>query len=260
MNLAGFRAAHPARRHGAWSYLAAGAGERALVVLPGGLRLAEPAHGIVTAFEGDRRVLVPVYPPLGTLAALADGLAELLAAEGLEKVDLMGSSLGGMLAQVMAQRHPELISSLVLVTTFPPRPERVAAMRRQRALVAWVPGFYLRRVMTRVYQGFTTPSPAEKAFWDAYMAEAVRTRLTRADFLATQDDVIDFHAHFRPAPIPHRTLILDSDDDPVVPREDQAALLALYPNAQHVRIPGAGHTMFMSSPEPAIAALRTFLG
>jgi pimeloyl-ACP methyl ester carboxylesterase len=127
-------------------------------------------------------------------------------------------------------------------------------------MVAWVPAFYLRRVMTRVYQSFTTPSPEEKAFWDAYMAEAVRTRLTRADFLATQDDVIDFHATFRPAPPTHRTLILDSDDDPVVSREDQAALIALYPDAQHVRLPGAGHTMFMSQPVAAIAALRAFLG
>ncbi|MDB5099029.1 MAG: alpha/beta hydrolase fold protein [Cyanobacteria bacterium RYN_339] len=260
IDLAAFRASHPERRHGAWTYLAAGAGARALVVLPGGLRLAEPAQAIITAFEGDRRVIVPNYPPLATLAALADGLAALLDAEGLSNVDVMGSSLGGMLAQVFIQRHPQRVASLILVSTFAPEPRAVARFKRQKALIHLVPGFYLRKVMTRVYQSFTTPSPEDKAFWDAYMAEAVRSRLTRADFLATQANVLDFHERFRPAPVSHRMLILDSDDDPVVAPAQQDALIALYPGARHVRLHGAGHTTFMSKPVEAIAALKTFLG
>lgn len=267
--LAAFRSAHSVREAtvgGArWAYLDAGAGPETLVVLPGGLRLAEPAFDIIEALAGERRIIVPDYPPLATLEALADGLAGLLAQLGAVRVDLMGSSLGGMVAQVFARRHSERLHRLILVTTFPPRLERVASLRRQRRLVSWLPGWLLRRVMTRAYQSFTTPSPADKAFWDAYMAEAVATRLTRADFLATQANVIDFHARYRFAPgelgeVEGRSLVLDSDDDPVVTLDEREALRALYPSASHRRLAGAGHTMFLSQPEPAIAALRAFLG
>lgn len=73
-----------------------------------------------------------------TTEAMADDAVSVLDAAGVERAHVYGFSLGGMVAQQIALRHPERIDSLVLGATHPggPRaipPEReVAAFFRRR--------------------------------------------------------------------------------------------------------------------------------
>ena len=62
-----------------------------------------------------------------TIPELADDVAALCAAVGIEKPVVVGHSLGGMIAVDLGARHPELPSALVLVDPGPidPRPETV---------------------------------------------------------------------------------------------------------------------------------------
>ena len=50
---------------------------------------------------------------------LCDRLCAALDALGLDRVDLAGQSIGGMIAQEMAIRHPRRIAGLVLIATVP---------------------------------------------------------------------------------------------------------------------------------------------
>ena len=50
-------------------------------------------------------------------AECADDLAAIVEAMGLEQVIVVGYSLGGLVAQVFARRHPDLVSGLVLCAT-----------------------------------------------------------------------------------------------------------------------------------------------
>src|SRR5262249_21317248 len=51
-----------------------------------------------------------------TFEAMADDIAALITHLGLKQVDLMGYSLGGMVAQHVTIRHPELVRKLVVVS------------------------------------------------------------------------------------------------------------------------------------------------
>ncbi len=53
-----------------------------------------------------------------TTADLADDLAGLLDALGIERADVLGAFMGGMAAQEFALRHPERLDRLVLVGTY----------------------------------------------------------------------------------------------------------------------------------------------
>jgi pimeloyl-ACP methyl ester carboxylesterase len=51
------------------------------------------------------------------MEAYADGLATLLDARGIERVALVGGSMGGVVAQHFALRHPARLTRLLLMAT-----------------------------------------------------------------------------------------------------------------------------------------------
>jgi pimeloyl-ACP methyl ester carboxylesterase len=63
----------------------------------------------------------------GTVAALADRYLQVLDALGLDRLDLVGTSLGGWPAAEIALRAPERVARLVLVDPAGLRPQTPAA-------------------------------------------------------------------------------------------------------------------------------------
>jgi pimeloyl-ACP methyl ester carboxylesterase len=101
-----------------------GSGEP-LVLLHGGIGAGEMFAPIMPSLAEGRRVITvdlqghggtadvdrPLRPEL-----MADDIAALIGALGLEQVDLMGYSLGGMVALRTAIQHPALVRRLVLLS------------------------------------------------------------------------------------------------------------------------------------------------
>src|ERR671937_706415 len=62
----------------AWAYIQRGSGAQAVLILPGGLAVAETAFRYIQRLEARYRVLAPTYPEtMTTMAELVDGLAKL---------------------------------------------------------------------------------------------------------------------------------------------------------------------------------------
>ena len=103
-----------------------GRGKKPLVILPGlSTRNVRPAGLMLSfmyhSFTRDFTVYImdkPRHIPEGcTVADLAESCAAAMDALGLEKACVLGVSLGGMMAQELAIKHPELVASLVLGLT-----------------------------------------------------------------------------------------------------------------------------------------------
>jgi pimeloyl-ACP methyl ester carboxylesterase len=127
-----FRVRHPTKEVVVdsirWEYISCGDGDETLLLLNGGLRVAETAFTYIELFESHYRVIVPTYPPLWDIDELTNGIAAILEEEQTDEVLLLGQSYGGMVAQVMVQRFPYRIKKLVLSSTGPlsaPKIQRV---------------------------------------------------------------------------------------------------------------------------------------
>ncbi len=109
-------------------YIRFGTGERVLVMLPGlgdGLQTVKgtalPMAWMYRAFAKDFTVYMfsrkELLPHGHTTRDMAHDLKEAMDALGIPKADVMGVSMGGMIAQWLAIDHPDKVDKLILVVT-----------------------------------------------------------------------------------------------------------------------------------------------
>jgi pimeloyl-ACP methyl ester carboxylesterase len=165
---------------------------------------------------------------------------------------LLGWSRGSLVAQLTAQRHPRLISNLVLFgyPRNPALPETLAPAPSEPA----------RELNTRAgaASDFITPEVVSGQLIDAYVAAALRADPVRTDWREQQQfDELD------PAKIVTPTLVIHGEHDPHCPIDAQAALFTRLGTAdrQWVVLPGADHAALLeSSADAFIEAVVAFAG
>ena len=239
----------------------------ALVLLPGALLEAPEAlrHRLGAA----RRVVALTYPDATRMTDLTDAIAGQVAAAGIERAAVLGSSYGGWVAQCLARRHPALVHRLILVHTFALRSD--AAWRFRLGLKIWnaVPGPLLRSLMLarvrRMLRPVQSASPGEHERMLAHVRELVQAPETLAAVVRQNLCMLDSVTSFPIAPtdltqLDGKILIIESDDDPAIRAPDRAHLRGMYPGAQVQTFHGTGHVTALVKPDELADAVNEFLG
>ena len=249
-----FRQEHPLQTHQVkgitWEYLTSGdTSSQPLLLLPGALGTGDSSWRTFKLFEqvGKYRILCPSYPAeIDTMSGLADGIAEILATEGITQTFVVGGSYGGMLAQVFVHRHPALVNRLVLSHTYPPVSSRAKSVEPALRMFKVLPMFLVKKMLRDRMTGILPPRPTpELALIAAQIHETVDTRLTRQAAVNTFLRMIDFdQQEFSPSDLTEwqgKTLIMLAQDDPTTPEPLRKTLIGLYPGAGLHLFKGSGH-------------------
>ena len=165
-------------------YFTFGQGARSLVILPGlSLHSVMESAAAVAAAFADFAAAYTVYVPgvrkavpAGyTLSDLADDTAAALISLGVQNADVLGCSMGGIMAQYIAARHPELVRRLVLASTAArPNETSGAVMRAWASLASRQDRRALNRLIAeKVYSpAFRGRLAAAFALWEDQGTEA----------------------------------------------------------------------------------------
>jgi len=171
-----------------------------------------------------------------TMAGLADAVAKQLDAWGLDRIVLAGGSMGGVVAQHLALRHPQRVERLLLVATGGFTPNVALALEKADAMAAapWV-----EATITPVVDGFFFRRPS-----DAMIAEYRAIALSASQPAAVE--AARSNAHNRSfddlGSIRVPTLIVQGRHDKARTPEHGAEMRArIAGSALHV-IEDAGHT------------------
>lgn len=262
-----FRATHPAREltlnNIRWRYFSGGQHGPALLMLPGAIGKGEVAFRHILEFEPDYRVIAPDYPPVDTVERMLDGLIKILDAEKIETFTIIGGSVGGGLAQCMVRKYPERVTNLVLSHTGVPNPKRGKLNSLGMNLFTVFPMVLIRAALKWEISKQLAMAAAEKQFWLAYFAE-LASGLTREQLLSGYARAIDLDLNYQFAPDdlaewPGKILILESENDTIVPASERDALKALYPQAQVHSFLGVGHAASIIKRQEYISVVREFL-
>jgi pimeloyl-ACP methyl ester carboxylesterase len=201
-----------------------------------------------------------------TVERQADDAAGFLAALGVPRVDALGFSLGGFVAQAFTLRHPDLVRKLVLVGTMPRggTDEGAAPDYAEVATRHEVPT--LEDFLYLFFDPAERGQAAGRAFWERRHRRVVdvdpaTTAQTLKAQVAAGIDWREPHGErFADlARITQPTLVVNGDHDIMVPTENSHLLAREIPNAELVIYPESGHGSLFQYPELFVARATEFL-
>jgi pimeloyl-ACP methyl ester carboxylesterase len=194
-------------------------------------------------------------PPLGSIAAMADWTAALLAAAGASEAKLVGHSMGSLAALAMAARHPDRVTGLSLITAGPAMPVSRDLLEAARTgNHAAVDMMAIWGLGPRATLGGSPIPGLSMLFGAERLIERAPAGVLFNDLTAC-NDYADGLAHA--ARVAGPTLIILGERDMMIPVKSGKALAAAIHRARLVVIPGAGHMPMTERPDELIAALRT---
>ena len=187
-----------------------------------------------------------------TVAELAGDALQVLDEAGVERAHVVGTSLGGMVAQELALSHPERVDRLVLACTTPGGPQ--AFPMPQRTVDLMLAQATLREYVENALVPAVRPDLVERI-----LAHRERTAQGFEAWAAQAAAGAGFDAFARLGSLAAPTLVQHGDGDVVVDPRNGALLAELIPDARLELYPGGGHLFFWQEPERFVRELEEFL-
>ncbi len=198
---------------------------------------------------------VPILPY--RIKGLAKMTRQILKQLGYRKVNVLGISWGGGLAQQMAYMYPNICSRLILVSTTPGVimvPGRPSVLLKMLTPMRYWSTSYMKKVAGSIYGGMfrTKPELVKKltkklrpnSVWGYLLQLSALSRFTSLRWLGK---------------IQQPTLVMVGDDDPIVPVINSKILASRIPNAKLWILEGGGHLFLLAQQEISHPVIEDFI-
>lgn len=193
-----------------------------------------------------------------SIKLLADDAAALMDALEVPKANVLGFSMGGMIAQELALNYPEKVKKLVLCSTFcgarkgvlpPPQPVPLDELETNPRRVM---EFMAKTIFT---EEFVRNNP--QAFEDM-IRRMLKAPISKEAFLQQFNAILQFDTYDRLPQIGAPTLIVHGKKDILLPVENATIMAQRIPNARVIILENSGHGL-AEDIDKAISAILNFL-
>ena len=234
-------------------YICFGNGKKILIMLPGlgdGLRTmkgtALPMSVLYrqftkeyTVYAFSRRSLIPVGH---TTRDMAKDQKLAMDALGIEKADVIGVSMGGMIAQWLAADYPETVGKLVLVVTAEKTNDLMKA-----ALNQWIwqakDGDHTALMDSNLRKIYSEHYYRQNKWMVPILGKLTKPK-SYERFLVQADACLTHNTEAVLASIPAQTLVIGGQKDMVLGAEPSMTIAQQIPNAQLMLYPQWGHGLY----------------
>jgi pimeloyl-ACP methyl ester carboxylesterase len=194
-----------------------------------------------------------------TAAEMAEDTLRVLDEAGIDRAHVVGTSLGGMIAQELALAAPGRIDRLVLVCTTPGGPEAAPMPEQTVRLMAKAPALEPLAALRKFVENALAPNPPD-GIVERILAHRIETAQPFSAWLAQAAAGAAFDAWDRLPGLEAPTLVLHGTADVVVDPANAGLLAERIPGARVELFAGCGHLLFWEQPERFVGIVGEFLG
>ena len=199
-----------------------------------------------------------------TIAAMAKDAISFIKALGYQKVNLLGFSMGGFIAQEIVETEPQWVNKLILVGTGPQGSEGLADVGNKISSIANLDP------QEQFLQSLFAPSAQSRQLGKEAFARIAAKKegrdlpLSKEAFVGELTAVLgwaqpDSTAFARAANVSTQTLIVAGKNDLLVPIVNPIKLYQALPNARLLLLPDAGHGVMFQYPDLFVQEAENFL-
>lgn len=202
-----------------------------------------------------------------TVVDMADDAVGVLEAYHIDEAHIVGMSLGGMIAQIMALRHPQRVLSISMIASgifgsddnnrnLPPMDEKILAYHANGATLNWSDK---ESVADYLVAGSALLCGSKHKFDEKRAYKQVEKEINRANNLLSMfnhaflkgDD--SYEGKLKGINVP--ALVIHGTEDTVLPYEHALALVNEIPNALLLSLEGSGHEIHFDDWDRIIKAI-----
>ncbi len=218
----------------------------------------------VIAFD-NRGIGASSGSPSNSMEQMADDAITFIKAMGLKQVDLLGFSMGGMVAQEIVLKEPQLVRKMIIAWTGPAGGEGISAVARV-TFYDMLRGFFTGQDAKQFLFFTRTPKGIEagKAFLER-LKERSENRDKEISVSAFLAQLEALHAWGQKAPadlsvVKQPVLVVNGDADRMVPKPNTHDLARRLPNSTLIIYPDAGHGGIFQFHADFLPSALEFLG
>jgi len=236
---------------------------RPLVMLHGLFGQARNFGALQRRLSATRRVIAFDMPNHGAsphtpsmdYRSMAEDVAESLAARGIGQTDLMGHSMGGKAAMMLALTRPELVGRLLISdiapVTYPPRwGELIDAMRA-------VPAGTARSDADALLAPVESDAGVRAFILTNRKPDGSGWRIGLEGIAASMPAIMGW-SQPDAASFTGPTLVVSGEHSQYIRPEDRPVIREAFPSARFVTVKGAGHWVHAEQPEGFAAVMEGF--
>ncbi|MCE4606135.1 MAG: alpha/beta hydrolase [Desulfurococcales archaeon] len=197
-----------------------------------------------------------------TIDLMADDVLGLMDHLGVRKAYILGVSMGGMIAQSLAIRYPEVVRKLVLCVTspggpeaVPPRPEAMEQLLLDRSSVSVevLAEMLIQTLLTEDYvkQHYEELKP--------YILRALQYPIPSHAYMRQLEAISEFDTYDELDKIKAPTLVISGGKDIIVPHENGRILARKIPNSKLIIFEYSGHGLILQETDRFISVVKKFL-
>jgi len=196
-----------------------------------------------------------------TTAEMAEDVVGVMDEAGLERAHVLGTSLGGMVAQELALSHPERIERLVLACTTPGGAGAFPLPEGTLRLIAEAPSLEPAVALRRFVENALAPTTVAKRpeLVERILAHRLAAPPDPAGWAAQAAAGTTFDRFADVGRIDAPTLVQHGADDRVVDVRNADLLADRIQDARVELFEGAGHLYFWEQPGRFVASVTAFL-
>ena len=242
-----------------WNYLDIGNGKETLLMLHGMGGAYDIWFQQVQALKSDFRIISVTYPAAKSLEELAAGVIQILDVEEIDKTHIIGSSLGGYLTQFLLKNNAERLNKVIIGNTFPPNTQLLAKNGKLAKALPYVPEWLLMKTFRGNIKKVVVPAANNNPLVEAYLLEQDYGLMSKAQFIGRLNCVLQYFEPANSDSITNKMLIIDADNDPLIPTDLRDSVKLIYPKAEVHTFNNTGHFTYLNQPEAYTKVLRDFL-